>query len=116
MMNTAEYERALAVVSEVLDAPEGSDAAKKRDSLVDEIVRYEDLHYPIGMPDLRGAITARLVDLDLTQDDSFFTDDERRVIRALLVGGSELPEASVRTVLEKLGVPSEVLDEGGRKG
>lgn len=116
MMNTAEYERALEIVEKVFDAPEGSGDAKTRDSLVEEIERYEDLHFPIGMPDLRGAITARLNDLDLTPDDSFFTDDERRIIRALLAGVPEQSEAIVRTALEKMGIPTEVIKKEGRKG
>ena len=115
MMNAAEYERALVALDGVFDAPEGTDAAKRRDVLVDEIERYEDLHYPIGTPDFRGAITARLNDLDLTPDDPFFTVDERRVIEAVLAGVPEQSEAIVRTVLEKLGIPAEVIDEGGRK-
>ena len=115
MMNAAEYDRAMEVVEKVFDAPEGSCAAKTRDVLVDKIEQYEDLYYPIGMPDLRGAITARLDDLDLTPDDSFFTDDERRVIEAVLAGVPESRESIVRTVLEKLGIPAEVMDDGGRK-
>ncbi len=115
MMNAAEYERALAVMDTVFDAPEGSDAAKKRDFLVEEIERYEDLHYLIGMPDLRGAIAARLDDLDLTPDDPFFTDIERRVLEAVLEGVPEQSETRLPTVLEKLGIPAEVIDEGGRK-
>ena len=115
MMNAAEYERALVALDGVFDAPEGTDAAKRRDVLVDEIERYEDLHYPIGTPDLRGAITARLNDLDLTPNDPFFSDDERRVIEAVLAGVPEQSEARVRTVLEKMGFPSDVVDELGAK-
>ena len=115
MMNAAEYERAMEFVEKVFDAPEGTDDAKTRDFLVDEIERYEILHYPIGMPDLRGAITARLDDLNLTPDDPFFTDDERRVNEAVLAGVPESRESIVRTVLEKLGIPAEVMDDGGRK-
>lgn len=109
-MNAAEYERALKAVEKVLDAPEGTDDAKMRDVLVDEIERYEDLYFPIGLPDFRGAITARLDDLDLTPDDPFFTDGERRVIEAVLVGVPVQSEAILQTVLEKLGIPAEVMN------
>lgn len=110
MMNAAEYEQALVALDTVFDAPEGTDDAKTRDFLVDEIERYEDLHYPIGMPDLSGAITARLDDLDLTPDDPFFTDDEQRVIEAVVARVPGQSEECVRSVLEKLGIPAEVMN------
>jgi HTH-type transcriptional regulator / antitoxin HigA len=114
MMNAAEYERALELLDEVFDAPEGSDSAKTRESLVDQIERYEDLHYPIDLPDLKGAIIARLDDLNLTPDDSFFTDPERRTIRALIAGTTEPSDHVVRVLLDKLGIPPEVMDGEGR--
>lgn len=116
-MNEAEYEHALAVLDVVLDAPDESEAAQKRDRLVDEIERYEDLHYPINVPDLKGAIIARLDDLNVTPDDSFFADPERRTIRALITGTTEPPDHAVRVLLEILGIPPEVMDgRGGRYG
>ncbi|MEX2442612.1 MAG: hypothetical protein WD492_03330 [Alkalispirochaeta sp.] len=114
MMNAVEYEHALAVLDEVFDAPEGSEAAKSRESLVDEIERYEDLHYPIGLPDLKSAIIARLDDLDLTPDSPFFTSDEQETIRAVLGGVPAPSDSFVRVFLDKLGIPPEVMDGGGR--
>jgi len=114
MMNAAEYEHALAVLDKVFDALEGSEAAQTREKLVDQIERYEDLHYPINVPDLKGAIIARLDDLNVTPDDSFFADPERRTIRALIAGKTEPPDHAVRVLLDKLGIPPEVMDGGGR--
>jgi HTH-type transcriptional regulator/antitoxin HigA len=114
MMNATEYEHALQALDRILDAPEGSEAAKTRERLVDEIERYEDLHYPIDLPDLKGAIIARLDDLNLTPNDSVFTGTERQTIRDIIAGTTEPSDHAVRVLLEKLGIPPEVMDGEGR--
>ena len=61
----AEYDAALARISKLMDAlsgPEGQIADKNHparvelDSLVDQVERYEDLHYPIDPRTLSAAI------------------------------------------------------------
>lgn len=50
IQNHKDYEAALHRIEELFDAKHDSPEGEELDRLVDEVVAYEDIHYPIPKP------------------------------------------------------------------
>ena len=61
-----DYEAALARIEEIFDAEESTSEEEELKILVDLVLVYEDLNYPIGPPDPIAAIEFRMEQAGLT--------------------------------------------------
>jgi len=52
----AEYESALARINEIFNCKPGTSECDEMTALVEEIVAYEEIHYPILPPSILGAV------------------------------------------------------------
>ncbi|MFZ4618845.1 MAG: ImmA/IrrE family metallo-endopeptidase, partial [Rectinemataceae bacterium] len=105
----ADYDRALADLARVFDAPAGTPEADQLDVLVLLIKSYEDEHYPIDAPEPREAIRFRMEQAGLSQKDLIPYIGSRSKVSEVLSGKRELTLAMIRSLNKHLGIPAEVL-------
>ncbi len=72
LKNEAAYRAALKRIDELLpltgdDVPDDDPNMLEMDMLCDMVEEYEDIHYPIGKPDLADVIKLRMFERNLTQ-------------------------------------------------
>lgn len=72
LKNEAAYRAALKRIDELLpltgdDVPDDDPNMLEMDMLCDMVEEYEDIHYPIGKPELADVIKLRMFERDLTQ-------------------------------------------------
>ena len=60
MKTKAEYSKALDRIEELMDAEPDSQEELELDRLVDEVMKYEEKHFPIEAPDPTEAIKFRM--------------------------------------------------------
>ena len=74
LKNEAAYRAALKRIDELLpltgdDVPDDDPNMLEMDMLCDMVEEYEDIHYPIGKPELADVIKLRMFERNLTQSD-----------------------------------------------
>ena len=104
-----DYEAALARVDEIFDAKLGTTEGDELDVLTDLILVYEDKHYPIGPPNLIGAIEFCLEQRGMTADDLIPMIGSRQKVAEVLSGKCDITMPMARALHEQLGIPAESL-------
>ena len=104
-----DYEAALARIDDILDAKPDTPEGDELDVLADLVVMYEDRHYPIGPPDLLGAINFCIEDKGFTQDDLIPMIGSRQKVAEVLSGKCDITMPMARALHEQLGIPAESL-------
>ena len=104
-----DYEAALARVDEIFDAKLGTTEGDELDVLTDLILVYEDKHYPIGPPNLIGAIEFCLEQRGMTADDLIPMIGSRQKVAEVLSGKRDITMPMARALHEQLGIPAESL-------
>ena len=104
-----DYEAALARVDEIFDAKLGTTEGDELDVLTDLILVYEDKHYPIGPPNLIGAIEFCLEQRGMTSDDLIPMIGSRQKVAEVLSGKRDITMPMARALHEQLGIPAESL-------
>ena len=104
-----DYEAALARIDDILDAKPDTPEGDELDVLADLVVMYEDRHYPIGPPDLLGAINFCIEDKGFTQDDLISIIGSRQKVAEVLSGKRDITMPMARALHKKLGIPAESL-------
>lgn len=105
----ADHEAALRRIDELMDAPEGSPEAEELDVLADLVEHYEDRHYPIGPPTLRGAIEFEMDRQGLCERDLVPCLGDEATVAAVLAGERPLTLPMMRALHERLGISADVL-------
>jgi len=108
---TTDYERALAQLEKVFDAPTGTPENDLAEVLVTLIDKYESEHYPINAPDPIEAIKIRMAEMDLHQKDlmGFIGTTSRGTISNILNKRRPLTLPVIRAIGPKLGLSFDVL-------
>ena len=88
-----------------VDTPEGDEA----EILSILIEKYEEIHYPIGMPDPIEAIKFRMEQLNMNQKDLVEVVGFASRVSEILNRKRKLTLKMIRTLSEKLQIPTEVL-------
>ena len=106
-----DYERALAQLENVFDAPKGTSENDLAEVLVTLIDKYEAEHYPIESPDPIEAIKIRMAEMDLHQKDlmHLIGAKSRGTISNILNKRRPLTLPVIRAIGPKLGLSFDVL-------
>jgi HTH-type transcriptional regulator/antitoxin HigA len=105
----ADYEHALAEVERLWGSKSGTPNGDRVDVLATLIEAYEEKHDPIDVPDPIEAIKFRMDQQGLTRKDLEPLIGTRTRISEVLNGKRALSIAMIRKLVEKLGIPAEVL-------
>lgn len=106
-----DYERALAQLEKVFDAPAGTSENDLAEVLITLIDKYESENYPIEAPDPIEAIKVRMAEMDLHQKDlmRFVGTKSRGTISNILNKRRPLTLPVIRAIGPKLGLSFDVL-------
>lgn len=104
-----DYKKALSRIEVLFDARPGSPEADELEILGVLVDEYERKHFPIDEPDPLEAITFRMEQLGLTQNDLANILGSRSRASEILSGKRSLSLNQIRLINKKLGIPVEVL-------
>ena len=105
----ADYEAALKDIERLWDAEEGSPEGDRLEVLSTLVEAYEDIHFPMKMPDPIEAIKFRLEQQGLDHKALIGVIGNRTRVYEVLRRDRPLSLAMIRRLHEKFGIPAEVL-------
>lgn len=102
-----DYDPALTEFAFLWHAPEGSPDLAQLEALAILIEHYENIHYPIPLPDPLDAIRFRMEQAGLTENDLVPWLGSDAFVSDLLAGKEELSIEIARLINRNIGVPFE---------
>ena len=105
----ADYKAALARADEIFDAKPGTSEGDELESLVTLIEHYEDIAFPIDLPDPITAIKFRMAQQGLKQKDLVPYIGNKNKVSDVLSGKCPLSVAMIHKLINGLGIPAEAL-------
>ncbi len=106
---TADYETALKEIERLWNAEEGSEKGDRLEVLVTLVESYEDVHFPMDLPDPIEAIKFRLEQQGLDAKALIGVIGNRTRVYEVLRRDRPLSLAMIRRLNEKFHIPAEVL-------
>ncbi len=109
--NKKQYEEALKRIDELMEINPGqkTDAGREMKLLLFLVEKYEDEHYPIGIPDPIEAIKIRMEDLGLEAKDLVEAIGDKGTVSKLLNRKIPLSLRMIRNLSAMLQLPADVL-------
>jgi len=104
-----DYNQALERLEEIFQAEANTPEGDEADVLSILIEKYEDEHYPIGMPDPIEAIKFRMEQMGMKQKDLAEVVGFTSRVSEILNKKRKLTLGMIRKLSEKLNIPTEVL-------
>lgn len=104
-----QYERTMARVDEIFDAKPGTQEGDELELLLLLVEKYEEEHFPIGLPDPIAAIRFRMDQEKLKPKDLVPYIGSKSKVSEILNGQRELSLTMIRKLVNGLGIPAEVL-------
>lgn len=106
-----EYEQAMERIDELMDLNPSSksEAGKELKLLLLLVERYEDEHFPIGLPDPVEAIKIRMEDMGLTNIDLIDAIGDKGTVSKVLNRKISLSLRMIRNLSSLLKLPPEIL-------
>lgn len=104
-----QYERTMARVDEIFDAKPGTREGDELELLLLLVEKYEEEHFPIGLPDPIAAIRFRMDQEKLKPKDLVPYIGSKSKVSEILNGQRELSLTMIRKLVNGLGIPAEVL-------
>lgn len=104
-----DYQEALSRIEQLFDARPGSTEADELEVLGLLVDEFEKKHFPIDEPDPLEAITFRMEQLGLTQNDLAKILGSRSRASEILSGKRSLSLNQIRLINKTLGIPLDVL-------
>lgn len=105
----ADYDRALARMEKIFDAPADTKEGDEAEILSLLIEQYEHKHYPIDAPDPIEAIKVRMEDMNLKQTDLIGVIGGKSRVSEVLHKRRKLTVEMVRKLTAKLRLSADVL-------
>ena len=105
----ADHEAALKEIERLWGAEEGTPEGDNLDILLTLVDAYEEIHFPIEMPDPIEAIKFRLEQQGLDQSALIGIIGNRTRVYEVLRGDRPLSLSMIRRLHERFGIPAEVL-------
>ncbi len=114
--NKKEYETALGRISLLMDANPRTETGtgKELKLLLYLVEKYEDEHYPIGLPDPIEAIKIRMDDLGLEARDLVAAIGDKGTLSKVLNRRIPLSLRMIRNLSELLQLPADILIQEGK--
>jgi HTH-type transcriptional regulator/antitoxin HigA len=107
--NEKDYQKALDRLEQIFDAKKGTDLGDELEVLSILIDRYENDHFPIGMPDPIEAIKFRMEQMGMNQKDLAEVLGFKSRVSEILNKKRKLTLNMIRKLNELLNIPTEVL-------
>ena len=109
--NKKDYEAALKRINELMDADPrpSTNAGKEMKLLLYLVEKYEDEHYPIGLPDPIEAIKTRMEDMGIEPKDLVAAIGDKGTVSKILNRRLPLSLRMIRNLSEMLQLPADVL-------
>ena len=104
-----EYENALQIIDQLLDAAENSERAEQLEILSILVEDYENKHYKMELPDPIAAINFRLEQLGLSRKDLEESIGSRGRISEILNRKRNLTLPMIRKLHKYLNIPADIL-------
>ena len=111
---SADYERALARIDDLMGAEEGSSAGEELDVLVDLVELFESRNEPVPPPEPISAIEFRMDQQGLTPRDLVPYLGSRARVSEVLSGKRAITMPMARALHQHLGIPADVLLQAPR--
>ena len=105
----AEYEEALARIDALMDAAPGSPQEDELELFSLLVEKYEEVHYPIDLPDPVDAIKFRMEQEGLEPKDMIKYLGSQSKVSEVLNYKRPLSLTMIRNLHEGLGIPAEIL-------
>ena len=105
----AEYDAALARISELLDAEIDSPEGEELDRITTLVEIYEDEHYPMGEPDPVSIIEFLLDQEIVTREQLLPLAGSDASLDAILAGQEPIPPGLAQLLYEEVGITTEAL-------
>ncbi len=105
----AEYDAALARISELLDAEIDSPEGEELDRVTTLVEIYEDEHYPMGEPDPVSIIEFLLDQEIVTREQLLPLAGIAASLDAILAGQEPIPPSLAQLLYEKVGITTDAL-------
>ena len=105
----AEYDAALARISELLDAEIDSPEGEDLDRITTLVEIYEDEHYPMGEPDPVSMIEFLLDQEIVTREQLLPLAGSDASLDAILAGQEPIPPGLAQLLYEEVGIITEAL-------
>ena len=105
----AQYEATLARIETIFDAEPGTAEGDELDLLTLLVEKYEEVAYPIGLPDPVGAIRFRMDQQGLKPKDLVPYIGNKSKVSEVLSGQRPLSISMIRKLVAGLEIPAEVL-------
>ncbi|MCU0450054.1 MAG: helix-turn-helix domain-containing protein [Bernardetiaceae bacterium] len=109
LKNEEDYQRALARLDALFDAPEGTPLGDEAEVWAILVEDYEARHHPVPPPAPLEAIKFRLEQLGLSQNELGGLLNSRSRASEILSGKRRLTVGMMRRLHRELGIPAEVL-------
>ena len=109
ILTEEDYDRALTRMNEIFQAEIGTPEGDERDALFDLIEEYENEHYPIDPPSVKGAIEFYMDQQGLTEDDLIPLIGSRQSVVEVLSGKRGITTSMARALHKHLGISAETL-------
>ena len=107
--NEVEYEKALSMIDELMDAEPGTSQGDELELVVTLVELYENKDHPIGLPDPVEAIKFRMEQMGLKQKDMVPYFGSRSKVSEVLSRQRPLSLTMMRKLNEGLDIPAMVL-------
>lgn len=107
--NEKDYQNALNRLEAIFDAKKGTEEGDELEILSILIDRYENEHFPIGMPDPIEAIKFRMEQMGMKQKDLAEVVGFKSRVSEILNKKRKLTLGMIRKLNAKLHIPTEVL-------
>ena len=105
----ADYKAALVRADEIFDAKPGTSEGDELELLITLIEHYEDIVFPIDLPDPVTAIKFRMAQQGLKEKDLVPYIGNESKVSDVLSGKCPLSVAMIHKLINGLGIPAEVL-------
>jgi len=104
-----DYEAALVRIEALMESPAGTPLADELEVLAILVEIYEELNFPMELPDPLEAIRFRMEQAELSAEDLIPLIGSESQVAAVLSGETPLTLEMVRSLHQHLGIPAEVL-------
>lgn len=104
-----DYDLALSRIDELMNAEQGTPEADELELMATLVEMYEEIHFPMDLPDPVEAIRFRMDQLGLKQQDLVPFIGSRSKVSEILNRKRKLTLAMMRALHKNLGIPSDIL-------